>query len=256
MAARSKRARTPFMTQPYLEFPMNRIAILLAVLAASNLVQAADTPASAATPGTPQAWAEKMLDPTQNASAFKDPAAFQQWSAAMMNPATSMALMQQGMDPNTVIRMLSGLMNPASMQNAMQFSDPNIAIKWMAAGIDPRFAANLLSQGLNPNAYLNMMQAPLSPQMLGMGAQMLNPGMYGNWLAAPTQPAALNAMMAPMNPGMYMNWMGAGMNPNTYGPWGQMLGMPGAPAATVPFIDPALLMKMLQTLPAPAQAPQ
>lgn len=236
---------------------MNRIAILFTALLVSGLtnsVHAAETPPSAASPATPQAWAGKMLDPTQNASAFKDPAAFLQWSNAMMNPATSMAMMQQGIDPNTAIRLLSGLMNPAAMQNQMQFSDPNIAMRWMAAGIDPRFATALLSQGINPNAYLNMMQAPMSPQMLNLGAQMLNPGMVGNWMTAPMNPAAMNTMMAPMNPGMYTNWMGAGMNPNTYGPWGQMMTMPGAPAAAMPMIDPAMLMQMLQAMPAAPQA--
>jgi 2-polyprenyl-6-methoxyphenol hydroxylase-like FAD-dependent oxidoreductase len=60
------------------------------------------------------------------------------WSNAMANPSTSAALAQMGMDPATYVRMMSGLMNPASMQNYMQFSDPSIAMKWMGAGLDPR----------------------------------------------------------------------------------------------------------------------
>jgi hypothetical protein len=99
-----------------------------------------------------------------------------------------------------------------------------------------------------------MMQAPLSPQMMGMGTQMLNPSMYTNWMGAPMNPAAMNTMMAPMNPGMYTNWMGAGMNPATYGSWGQMLNMPAGQAGSVP-IDPALLMKLMQMMPVPAAQP-
>ncbi len=212
-----------------------RITILFAALAISGLVQAADNQATTpapATPTTPQGWASKMLDPTQNASAFKDPAVFTQWANAMMNPATSMALMQQGMDPNTAVRMLSGMMNPAAMQNYMQFTDPAIYMKWMAAGLDPRFYTALLSQGINPANYLNWMMAPASPQMMNMGAQMLNPGLYAKWMAAPMNPAAVNTMMAPMNPNLYMNWLAAGMNPKTYGPWGGFMTPPGTPAAT------------------------
>ena len=230
---------------------MNRLSALFAAFVVSGIAQAADAPA-APVPTTPQEWAGKMLDPTQNTAAFKDPAAFQQWTNAMLNPATSMAMMQQGMDPNTTLRLLSGLMNPASMQNYMQFTDPAVAMKWMGAGMDPRFATALLSQGLNPNVYMNMMAAPVSPQMMNMGTQMLNPSMYGNWMTAPVSPAAVNTMMAPLNPNMYTNWMGAGMNPNTYGSWGQMMSLPTAQPAAIQ-LDPALLMKLLQMMPAMPQ---
>jgi outer membrane protein OmpA-like peptidoglycan-associated protein len=218
-----------------------RLSILSAALAISGLAHAADAPVSPATPATPQAWASRMLDPTENGSAFKDPAVFSQWVNAMMNPATSMALMQEGMNPNTAVHMLSGMMNPAAMQNYMQFTDPSIYMKWIAAGLDPRFYIALLSQGINPENYLRWMMAPVSPQMQNMGAQMLNPGLYGNWMAAPITPATMNAMMTLMNPNTYMNWMSAGMNPQTYGPWGSFMAPPGAPAA-VP-LNPAEPMK-------------
>ena len=188
---------------------------------------------SALAADTPVATAEKMLDPTQNASAFKDPKAFVAWTGNMMNPATSMALMQKGMDPNTATKMMAGMMNPAMLQNYMQFTDPAVAMKWMQAGLDPNFYTALLGQGLNPANYLAWMAAPMSPQAMNMGVQMLNPAMYGSWMAAPASPQAVNTLMAPLNPNLYMNWMGAGMNPATYGSWGQMLpALPNAqPAA-------------------------
>lgn len=241
---------------------MNRISVLFAALAFAGLAVAADTPvaplaaatapAAAATPSlsaTPQSWAGKMLDPSQNAAAFKDPAVLAQLSNAMMNPALATALMQQGIDPNSAIRMLSGMANPAAMQNFGQFVDPAIAMKWMAAGLDPRLINTLLSQGINPSAYLNTMMAPMNPQMLNLGGQMMNPGMYGNWMGAPMNPAAMNAMMPPMNPNLYGNWMGAGMDPRAYGAWGQVMPMPNGQFGGMP-IDPAVLMKMLQSMPA------
>jgi hypothetical protein len=232
-----------------MEQTMYKMLPLFAALAFSSFVQAADTPT------TPQAWAEKMTDPTRNAAAFKDPAAFAQFTNAMMNPATSLALMQQGMDPNAYARLMSGMMNPAAMQNYMQFLDPAISMKWLAAGMDPRFATGLLSQGLNPASYMNWLTLPTNPQLLGMGAQMLNPAMYGNMMTAPMNPAMLNAMMTPMNPNTYMSWMGTGMNPATYGSWGNMMAMPGMPAQPMALpIDPAALMKLLPAMPTPAPA--
>ena len=224
---------------------MKKLSLFVALFAASSFAQAADT-----APTTPQDWAAKMTDPTQNASAFKDPAAFTQWTGAMMNPATSMALMQQGMDPNTLVKMMAGMMNPAAMQNYMQLTDPAVAMKWMAAGMNPNFYTALMAQGLNPANYLSWMAAPLSPQALNLGMQALNPAMYANWMAAPISPGAVNTMMAPMNPNLYMNWMGAGMDPKTYGSWGGMMALPAqaAPAAATPPVnpmDPAALLKML-----------
>lgn len=211
---------------------------------------------------TPEAVAERMLDPTQNASAFKDPNAFVKWTGDMMNPATSMALTQKGMDPNTYTKMMAGMMNPAAMQNYMQFMDPNVSMRWMAAGMNPNFYTALLAQGLNPANYMNWMAAPLSPQAMNTMMAPLNPNLYMNWMAAPMSPQAVNTMMAPMNPNLYMNWMGAGMNPATYGSWGQMMAVPAqaagtaAPAAasTAPNpLDPTALMKMLPVPAAPAK---
>jgi hypothetical protein len=90
---------------------MYKMLPLFAALAFGSVSHASDTPT------TPEAWAAKMTDPTRNAAAFKDPAVFAKFTQAMMNPATSLALMQQGMDPNAYARLMSGMMNPASMQN-------------------------------------------------------------------------------------------------------------------------------------------
>jgi hypothetical protein len=208
-------------------------------------------PAPATVPAAGEALAKQMLDPTKNTAAFKDPQAFMAWSNAMANPSTSAALAQMGMDPATYVRMMSGLMNPASMQNYMQFSDPSIAMKWMGAGLDPRMYTQMAGMAANPAMYGNWMQAPVNPQMWSPAMQMLNPGMYGNWMQAPMSPGAMNTMMAPMNPNMYMNWMGAGADPRTYGNWGQMMNMQNM----APAIDPAVILKLLQAMPAmPAPA--
>jgi hypothetical protein len=77
------------------EMDMKRATATLAVigLATSPLLWAADTP---------EAVADRMLDPTRNASAFKDPHAFVQWTGDRRNPAVSLALAQKGMDPNSL----------------------------------------------------------------------------------------------------------------------------------------------------------
>jgi hypothetical protein len=236
---------------------MKKIPLLLSVLGLGLAQQvSADSPAETA---------DRMLDPTRNTAAFKDPKAFVEWTNAMMNPATSMALTQKGMDPNTYLRMTAGMINPATLQNYMQLTDPAVAMKWMAAGLDPNFYTALLSQGLNPANLLPWLTAPMSPQAMSLGMQMLNPAMYGNWMTAPVSPQAMNTMMAPINPNLYMNWLGTGMNPQTYGSWGAMATNPlaapaqmaaaAAPAAPAPSSNPFDPNALLKMLPIPGAQP-
>jgi hypothetical protein len=98
----------------------------------------------------PAATADRMLDPTRNTAAFKDPKAFVEWTQQMMNPATSMALAQKGMDPNTLLRMTAGMMNPATMQNYMQLTDPAVAMKWMAGRAESQFLHRAAGPGPEP----------------------------------------------------------------------------------------------------------
>ncbi|KAF0099019.1 MAG: hypothetical protein FD187_2787 [bacterium] len=224
---------------------------LIPLLCLAALPAFAADPAPATIPASADALAKQMLDPTRNTAAFKDPQAFMAWANAMANPNTSAALAQMGMDPATYVRMMGGLMNPASMQNYMQFSDPSIAMKWMGAGLDPRMYTQMAGMAANPAMYGNWLQAPLNPQMWSPAMQMMNPGMYGNWMQAPMSPGAMNTMMAPMNPNLYMNWMGAGADPRTYGNWGQMMNAP----QMLPAIDPAMLLKLMQAMPAMPAAP-
>ena len=70
-------------------------AALIAVAASSVAFANGTAPAAAtpsATPTTSEAWVAKMTDPTQNASAFKDPKTFVPWMNAMVDPATSIAM--------------------------------------------------------------------------------------------------------------------------------------------------------------------
>jgi outer membrane protein OmpA-like peptidoglycan-associated protein len=202
----------------------DRLSILFAALAAAGLAHAA----APSVPATPQAWAARMLDTTQNGSAFKDPAVFRAWVDAMMNPATSMALMQQGMDPNAYARMAAAMMNPATLQNYVQFVDPAVYARWMQAAMNPAFYNALMAQAMNPANYMHWMALPVNPQMWNQGMQMLNPALYMNWMGAPLNPAMVQAMTAPANPELYGKWMGTALNPRTYGPWGALMTMPAA----------------------------
>jgi hypothetical protein len=229
-------------------------SVSAAVLAdGSAPVYGAAVPAATATPASPEAWVAKMTDPTQNASAFKDPQKFIPWLVAVTDPSTAMAMGNAMMNPNTSLKMMTGFMSPAAFQNYMQFMDPAVSMKWMGAAMDPNFYTAAMTTMANPSTMMKIMMMPMDPRMMNMGMQMMNPSLYTNWMMAPMSPQAMNAMMAPMNPGMYTNWMGAAMNPATYGPMGSMMNpatygsmgnmmnpmMMMAPPAAAPAADPA-----------------
>jgi outer membrane protein OmpA-like peptidoglycan-associated protein len=233
---------------------MKHTSLAVALILATGLAQAADTATTPAEPATPQSAADQMFNPAAYPAIAGNPAAFAQWSAAMANPATSMAMMQQGMQPETYARMMAAMMNPAMLQNYMRFIDPAMYTRWMEAAMNPNFYTGMMAPAMNPANYLNWMSLPVNPQMWGQGMQMLNPALYMRWPGAPLNPAMLNTMMTPMNPSTYTNWMGAAMNPRTYGPWGGFMTMPTAPGAA-PFNPAELIEKPTQAHAQAAEAP-
>lgn len=198
--------------------------------------------ADAAAPAAAESWAAKMTDPTQNAAAFKDPRTFVQWSQAMTSPAMMPAMGMVMVDPGTYSRMAYGMMSPGAFQNYAQFADPNMAMRWMGAGMDPNFYMGMATPMMNPNMATQWMMAPMDPRMLNAGIQMVNPATYNQWMTVPSDPKIMGLMTAPMNPQLYGNWATVVADPRTYPAtqgFAQQVQMPAAGAASVPSTTPA-----------------
>lgn len=201
--------------------------------------------AAAEIPSTPQGWAQRMLVPTQNGLALRDPQAFTQWLGALGNPATALALAGHGVDPNTHARMLAAMAHPATLQNYLQFTDANTALRWLAAGMDPNFYAAALTQGLNPANSLAWLSLPVNPQAWGLGMQMLNPVFYANWIRAPLKPNVQGAMLTPLDAAAPGHWSGAASDPQGIVTTGAAPAAPAPsasaapPVASVPVASPA-----------------
>ncbi|MGA7949473.1 MAG: BON domain-containing protein [Thiobacillaceae bacterium] len=203
-------------------------------------------------PQTPEQWLERMTDFTRNASAYRDPKVFVPWSNAVTEPGFYTQMGVNMMEPNNWYRMFGSMMDPRSLTNYMQFADPNMYAKWMAASMDPNFYTALMTQWADPGKMMRWAMMPLDPKVWGMMMQGMNPAMYMKWMMAPLDPRAISLAMQPMNPNLYTSWMGQAMNPQTYGAWGQWLnpsnytvpgmgGMGGPTTAGAPsfnFFDP------------------
>ena len=229
-------------------------AALIAGAVSSVAFANGTAPAAAPTavPGTPEAWVAKMTDPTQNASAFKDPKAFVPWMIAVTDPATAMAMSNAMMNPRPEVNRGAGEKTPATMDNDMEFLVAAVSMKWMGAAMDPNFYTAAMSPFMNPNVYMKWMMAPMDPRAMQMGMQMMNPGLYTNWMMAPMSPQAMNAMMAPMNPALYSNWMNTAVNPATYGTMGAFVNPATYSNATQGFNPFVFMVPMTGAVPAPA----
>jgi len=184
-------------------------------------------------PSGADAMASMMTDPTQNASAFKDPRAFSQLTGAMMNPAMAPSMGMTAMDPGTYTRMVYGMLSPAAFQNYMQLANPAVAANWMGASMNPNFYMGMMSPLMNPANYTGWMMMPMDPRWMNMASKAINPGYYAQMMSIPMDPKVMGLMMAPANPQTYTNWMGAVANPGTYPIMMQMIPsqMPAAGAA-------------------------
>lgn len=92
-----------------------------------------------ATPATPEAWLAQMMDPTRNGLAAKNPELFAEWLNAVTEPRFMTALASIAMSPDVYAKSVGKMTDPATFRNWSEFSDPQIYLRWMSAGIDPRF---------------------------------------------------------------------------------------------------------------------
>ncbi|HQS83050.1 MAG TPA: OmpA family protein [Thiobacillus sp.] len=192
--------------------------------------------ASTEMPKTADQWVGRMTDFTQNASAFKDPAAFAAWTNAMSDPSMIAAMGTQMMEPGNMLRSMTTMMQPGTTGNFMQFSDPSIYMKWGTAMMNPMWYTQMATSMADPGKMMRWAMLPMDPRMMNMGMQMMNPNLYMKWMMTPTDPRAMSLMFAPMNPQLYGSMIGGAMNPNMVGgansTWGTFM-FPNQPVVQV-----------------------
>ena len=178
---------------------------------------AAKEAAKTATPKSPEEWLARMTDFTRNASAFKDPKMFVPWTNAVTEPSFYIAMMNGMMDPGGWLNMMNSMAHPDAVRNLVQFGDPNIYLKWSAAGLDPNFYTALLTQLSDPGKLMRWAMVPVDPKLWNLMLNTLNPNTYIRWGMSPMDPRAWNLAGTVANPALYTGMAGAVVNPNSYG---------------------------------------
>lgn len=90
-------------------------------------------------PDTPEAWLARMIDPTKNGLAIKQPELFAEWLDAVTEPRFMTALASIAITPETYSNSIGKMVDPDTARNWAEFADPRLLLRWMAAGADPRF---------------------------------------------------------------------------------------------------------------------
>lgn len=205
---------------------IKHLALAMACAACSAQVAAQapaaqPAPAAAAPVGTPKTaeeWLQRMTDFTRNASAFKDPQVFVPWSNAVTEPGFYIAAMNGMMDPAGWLAMMNSAAHPGAVRNLAQFGDPNVTLRWMAAGVDPAFYTAVLTQLSDPGKMMRWGMMPLDPKLWNLFMNSLNPNTYIRWPMAMMDPRLWNLMGNMANPALYTSMAGAAFNAQNYGP--------------------------------------
>ena len=200
-----------------------------------------------ATPQTPEQWLARMTDFTRNLSAFKEPRVFVPWTNAVTEPGFYVAMANGMMDPGGWLNMMNSAANPDAVRNMVQFLDPAVTMKWVAASADPAFYTALLTQLSDPGKLMRWAMVPLDTKAQDMVLNMFNPNTYIRWPMAALDPRAWNLMGNVANPALYTGMLGALINPSSYGSsWNSWLTWKPAPtvqgAGSFAMWDPVAML--------------
>lgn len=160
-------------------------------------------------PGTPAEWLARMIDPTRNGLIVKRPQLLAEWLDAVTEPRFMTALATVALDPGTLPRTLNRLADPATARNWAEFVDPEVFMRWMAAGMDPQLYQAVFQHMFDPKKYLRWAAYAGHPQINALpttesNAQAVqNPSGHAaiqeGWLQLPSREPRANPWLASSN---------------------------------------------------------
>jgi len=149
-------------------------------------------------PGTPAEWLARMIDPTRNGLVVKHPQLLAEWLDAVTEPRFMTALATVALDPGTYPRTLNRLADPATARNWAEFVDPEVFMRWVAAGMDPRLYQAVFQHMFDPKKYLRWAAYPDYPQIGAMPTAEAN-NVAQAWLQLPAREPRANPWLTNSN---------------------------------------------------------
>lgn len=157
-------------------------------------------------PATPEEWLARMIDPTRNGLILKHPKYLAEWLDAVTEPRFMTALASVALDTATYPNTLNRLRDPATTRNWVEFIDPEIFMRWVAAGMDPRLYQAVFQHMFDPNKYLRWATYTANAGQAGNGATLAKqsggraadaaPSSPGAWWLLPARESSANPWLA------------------------------------------------------------
>lgn len=198
----------------------------LACLAITALPATADEPApslsSTATEAAPpalsnvQRWADRCTSFTTNGWAFKAPERFLAWLDVFSDPGIWLEFARRGLEPQTYVRTADSLLDPATVRNYLEWSDPAIYDKWGTALADPQFITAVNATLFDPGRFMRWVMLPLDPAPWNIMLTAMSPETWVKWLTAPMDPATQAFLAKAADPNTLNAWLRAFENPGNY----------------------------------------
>jgi hypothetical protein len=85
-----------------------------------------------------------------------------EWLEAVTEPRFMTALASVAMEPGVATRTLNKPIDPALVRNWAEFIDPNLYMRWMAAGVDSRYNQAILKQSPDSRNLLHAWLLPIN----------------------------------------------------------------------------------------------
>jgi hypothetical protein len=203
---------------------LQRLALIASLLLACSHPALADTPAAPArkapgwqpVPKTVQAWADRCTNFTINSWGFKDPKNFVKFVEMFSEPAIWLEFAKRSQDPKSWVRVANTMVDPGAAKNYLEWTDPEIYLKWAVAFMNPEFYYSLALPFLDPTKYVRWATTPLDPRFLNLVVKGLSPETWMAWITAPMDPDNWSPMVKALDPQNMLKWVQVLADPHSY----------------------------------------
>jgi hypothetical protein len=163
-----------------------------------------------------QRWADRCTDFTTNGWAFKSPERFLAWLDMFSDPGIWLEFARRSLEPQTYVRTADSLLDPATVRNYLEWSDPAIYDRWGTALADPQFITTVNTTLFDPDRFMRWMMLPLDPGPWNIMLTAMNPETWVKWLSAPTDPATQALLAKAADPNTLNAWLHEFESPGNY----------------------------------------
>jgi hypothetical protein len=125
-------------------------------------------------PGTPAEWLLRIVAMTRNGVVKNRPQLFAEWLDTITEPRSMTALATVAVEPSAFPRTLSRLPDPAAASKWAELVDPEVFMRWVAAGMDPNLYQAVFQHMFDPKKYLRWAADSGHPLTAGVHATESN----------------------------------------------------------------------------------